>query len=86
MRRDRAWRRSQRERIIANVETWMRFHGLHAGNQVTTEQSLETYHKWARSRHAAKACCSGFCCGNPRRHHGGKTLAERRFYEEPIQG
>jgi hypothetical protein len=83
MRRDRAWRRAQRLRKIERVRRWMRDRNLRSGNQVTAEESRQTYLAWARRRHSAPACCSGFCCGNQRRHEG-PTLAELRAEDSAL--
>lgn len=81
MQRDRAWRRSQRERKIQNVYDW-----VHARNWFArlsnADKPFEDYSRdqfeYARRRASAPQTCSRWCCGNPRQN-GTTTLAEYRF-------
>ena len=78
MQRDRSWRRAQRERVIANVRNWMRSRHFYTGGTASNEEADEQCARWARYRHSARADCSGYCCGNPRKWFGELTMAERR--------
>lgn len=80
MHRDRAWRRSQREKKIQRVYTWMRDRNWYMWRAATDSvYRHEELMKTARARHSAPKSCSGWCCGNPRKHFGTDDLNEIRF-------
>jgi hypothetical protein len=79
MQRDRAWRRSQRERKIKKVYSWIHAYNWNWFKYQTFEESQAEHMQQARRRHKATHPCSGWCCGNPRAHFGSQTLAEQRF-------
>lgn len=83
--RDRGWRRAQRERKIAAVKEWLRYHNGYFFYKQSQDEQERQLDDWARRRHGARATCSGFCCGNPRRHFGEVTMAERRMHDDAEQ-
>jgi len=74
--RNRAWRRAQRERKIAEVKTWMTRTVF--GRVETKDEQLKRIHEWSLRRHSSPQTCSRYCCGNPRKHFGTLTEQEVR--------
>lgn len=80
MQRDRSWRRAQRERKIREIYEWMRDRNWYIWNNPTEDDDRHReLIRTARNRHSAPKACSGWCCGNPRKHFGAKTMSEQRF-------
>lgn len=71
--RTRDYRRHQRDRKIARVAEWMRTNNLNWGYASDDEfrDSVMRIYKHPR-------VCSQWCCGNPRKWFGTKTVAETR--------
>jgi len=76
--RDRGWRRAQRARKIEAIRKWLWNRNGRLVAYKGMDAAREEVIMWAKHRYSAPACCSGFCCGNPRRHFGELTMAERR--------
>lgn len=80
MHRDRAWRRAQRERSIQRVYRWMRDRNWYMYNHATDPDARhQELWQTALIRHSAPKLCSGWCCGNPRKHFDADKAEEIRF-------
>ena len=75
MNRNREWRRTRRELAITRVERWLREHHFRNYDREERERLVEEH---ARKRHANRAPCSCWMCGNPRKWNREPTMAEKK--------
>ncbi len=84
MQRNRAWRRSQREKRIRTVyervhaQDWFA-HLIGGADSRPFEEYVAEQRRYALRNHSFRKACSGWCCGNPRKHFGTLTHQELRF-------
>lgn len=72
--RDRVWRRHQRDRVKTRIERWLReWHYRY----YDWDEREELVQKEARQRLDARAPCSCWMCGNPRKWFRDLTMDEK---------
>lgn len=78
--RNRAWRRAQRERLIARGYRYLKS----VYHDTSMRRDADWADHWVRQYLGTRCPCSRHCCGNPRHHFDGIeriTMQERRQNE-----
>lgn len=79
MKFDRAYRRAQRDRLKQKRKNYWGYPYQYPDH--FEKMSVDNLGKIVDTPHP----CSKYCCGNPRKHFGHRTLQEVKFSCEPLE-